>query len=181
MDETVGLTEEDKELIQRRVGDLVGRPHCKNKSSLKTKFFTCLIITLVLVNGAFLYVKNQEIKQDPPSDTSVTVVEPEPEPEVIETPAPVPPVDTVSPKLELLANKVKELDLRTWMLGIAINENAYISRESAPPGNGMTQKYIQFDSHWKLNKMPEYLILPESDRKRLADLVKDNSGSDPNP
>lgn len=187
MDETVGLTEEDKKLIHQKVGALGMKPHHKEKSSLKFKFFACVIIALVFVNGSFLYIKSQE-KAEVKPDTSVLVIpkiEPEPEvviPEVIEVPKPAPPVvDTISPKLDSLTQKVQELDLRTWMLGIAINENAHISRELAPVGSGIAQKYIQFDSQWKLNKMPEYLDLPEANRKRLAELVRENPEDDPNP
>lgn len=181
MVDVVGLSDKDLELLQQRINSVVGQQKSK-KSSIARKLLVTVVIALGLLSAATILLKNQEPQ---PVQSGPVMVSPEVKPEEPKEPEkpaePVIPPDINGPKIDSLTKKVQELDLRTWMLSIVVNENAHVSRETAPIGSGMGSKYIQFDKNWKLSKMPEYLSISEKDRKRLADLVKEQPTEEPNP
>jgi hypothetical protein len=72
---------------------------------------------------------------------------------------------------------VDRLDHRTWLLAVANNENATISRKVAERVNAsdLGRKYISFDTNWNLNKMPEFIRLTSQQRYSLLDEVDDRN------
>jgi len=78
-------------------------------------------------------------------------------------------------KLSTLERRVDRLDHRTWLLAVANNENATISRRVAERVNAsdLGRKYITFDANWNLSKMPEFIRLTSEQRYNLLEEVDD--------
>lgn len=78
-------------------------------------------------------------------------------------------------KLKDIDSRLDKLDHRTWLLAVANNENSVLSSQIAkrigPSAEFYSQKYLTFDSNWKLNKSPEFLDLTEEDRYNLLNHV----------
>lgn len=80
-------------------------------------------------------------------------------------------------RLSRVERRVDRLDHRTWLLAIANNENASISRRVAERvgSRDLSRKYITFDGNWNLNKMPEFIRLSQQQRYNLLDEVDDHN------
>ena len=85
-----------------------------------------------------------------------------------------PLIDSTNEKIDQLSQRVDVISKRQWLLGLANNENSYISQNIASKVDPtFNQKYIILNEQWKLNKSPEYLKMRDDDRKRLIySLVK---------
>jgi hypothetical protein len=85
----------------------------------------------------------------------------------------------VDKKIDVLGQRVDRLDHRTWLLAVANNENATVSRKIADHIGGRSgelgRKYISFDSNWNLNKMPEFIRLTSEQRYSLLEEVDDRN------
>ena len=78
-------------------------------------------------------------------------------------------------KIAQLDKRIDDVDHRAWLIAVANNENAVISREIASSMGSeqaqMAQKYLIFNEEWKLNKMPEFINLTQDQRRLLLKSV----------
>lgn len=75
--------------------------------------------------------------------------------------------------LDELTKRVDTLSMRQWLMGLALNENAAISKslgQTIDPD--MAGRYILIDEQWKLTKTPEFLRMTDADRKMLIGNVR---------
>ncbi len=83
-----------------------------------------------------------------------------------------PQFDLTNEKIDQLTHRFDVISKRQWLLGLAHNENSYISQWVASRVDPTaSSKYITFNEQWQLNKKPEYLKMSDDDRKRLIDSV----------
>ena len=87
----------------------------------------------------------------------------------------------VDRKISQLNKKIDDVDHRAWLIAVANNENAVISREIASTMGEdqarMAQKYLIFNEEWKLNKMPEFIELTQEQRRLLLKSVDAYNGN----
>ena len=72
-------------------------------------------------------------------------------------------VSTVQERLDNLESRMDTWSHRTWLLGIAVNENANLAKRYHNAG------YITFDSDWKLSSMPTTMKLSEETKAKLRE------------
>lgn len=72
-------------------------------------------------------------------------------------------VSGVQERLDKLEARVDTWSHRTWLLGIAVNENANLAKKYHNAG------YITFDGDWKLSSMPTTMNLSEDTKAKLRE------------
>lgn len=77
-------------------------------------------------------------------------------------------------RVKKLEDKSHELDTKSWLLAVALNENAVRSREIGRRIDATTAGgYVTVDSGWYLTKMPTLLSMDPQTRRTLASYVKE--------
>lgn len=72
-----------------------------------------------------------------------------------------------------LSKRVDTLEMRQWLLGLALNENAVISKSIGQKIDpDMAGRYMILDEQWKLSKTPEFLRMTDEQRRQLIDHVR---------
>lgn len=76
-------------------------------------------------------------------------------------------VGGVQERLDSLEAKVTTWEHRSWLMSLAVNENANLSKQRHNSG------YVTFDENWKLSSVPTTMKLPAETKAKLeADLIK---------
>jgi hypothetical protein len=79
-------------------------------------------------------------------------------------------LDSVLFRMEKADRRMDMLAHRTWLLSLGMNENASIQQSNDLKRFGVRDSgYILFDENWKLNRVPQSMIL---DEKQKRDIVK---------
>lgn len=71
-------------------------------------------------------------------------------------------------KIEELAKKMEVWSNRTWLLGVAHNENMNLTRKIQQKQGINDPGYIVFDENWKLNKVPTTMEMTEDQKSKLV-------------
>ena len=71
----------------------------------------------------------------------------------------------LSVQVDEINDKMKVWVHRTWLLGLAVNENAH-NNNQVYHGN-RNSGFIQFDEKWKMNKIPESMSLTSEQRDSI--------------
>lgn len=61
---------------------------------------------------------------------------------------------------------------RSWLMGLAINENVNLTRRIQDRQGIADPGYIVFDEQWKINRKPSTLKLTDEQKERLNEAVK---------
>lgn len=99
--------------------------------------------------------------------------EPEQEQEAVVTPPVVPPQndrrhDQLDARVAQLEKDVKVYEHRVWLLGLATNENATLSKRMDKDHHRIDQRgFITFDKDWKLSRVPETMKLTPEQEQRI--------------
>lgn len=72
-------------------------------------------------------------------------------------------------KIEELAKKMEVWSNRTWLLGVAHNENMNLTRKIQQKQGVNDPGYIVFDENWKLNKVPTTMEMSEDQKRKLVE------------
>jgi cell division protein FtsL len=70
-------------------------------------------------------------------------------------------------KLEDLTKRMETWSNRTWLLGVAHNENMNLTRKIQQRQNVGDPGYIVFDENWKLNRVPTTMEMTEDQKRKL--------------
>lgn len=83
--------------------------------------------------------------------------------------------DDLLRRVEHLERRADRNDHRIWLLGIANNENSMVAKRLAERNGAadLSKKFVVFNGAWKLNKMPEFFRMNQSERYSLLQEVDD--------
>ena len=71
----------------------------------------------------------------------------------------------LSDRVTSMNDKMKVWNHRTWLLGLAVNENSNLSQNIDARYHGNRNSgFISFDDEWQMNKMPETMKLTQEQR-----------------
>lgn len=75
----------------------------------------------------------------------------------------------IDQKLAETKNRISSLERKTWILGLAQNENAVVGQKVAEATGkyDLASKYVFLDKDWHMNKLPEFQEISEEDRRYL--------------
>lgn len=94
--------------------------------------------------------------------------------------APIPPdfmrrddaqqfMSSVNQRMGKLEDEMKVWKHRTWLLGIANNENAALAEKMDADHHKVTQRgFVKFDENWRLAPVPKHLQLTEDQKKEIS-------------
>ncbi len=127
-------------------------------------FLTHMVIVISIITfGVFAYdyllpeVKAKlAAKSKPTNDIIMPYIEPEPEaePQMMSVPQ-----RNLAAELDALKDTVHTWATRTWMLGVANNENFNLLKRVQSRQCLQDPGYIIFDEKWKMNRTPQTVIL----------------------
>ena len=145
----------------------------KEKSGFLTAFLATGIVLMMVATMGGLILKSTVFASD--NRVASVVAEPQYAPPVVrnEPVVPVTPDHTVeirelSDKVNHLSKNYKVWAHRTWLLGLAVNENANIDQRVDTRYHGNRDSgFIRFDTEWKMNKMPETMTLTPEQRDSI--------------
>lgn len=76
-------------------------------------------------------------------------------------------------RLAQLTTRMDHHQKRIWLLAVANNENVYVQQQVEAKHHGQSDpRYIVFDENWKLNRMPDNMMMDQDQQDRLKDNIK---------
>lgn len=75
--------------------------------------------------------------------------------------------DTLADRVDSVESKVKLWTYRQWLMSLAINENANVSKGIERSRGNPNAGFITFDEAWRMSKTPETMNLTQEQRDRI--------------
>lgn len=138
----------------------------KEKGQFFGAFLMTCIVLLFVATLAMLYVKDGKGLDVFRSETvaSNDVAQPQaPKPVV-----PIAPETGLDTRVAQLEKDMKVFEHRVWLLGLATNENANLSKQMDKAHHRVTDRgFVTLDQNWKLNPVPKSMQLTPEQKQRI--------------
>lgn len=198
------LSKEMQDLIQKQVDEIASakkeaqtpavQPRKEDGFKIDSTLLVAVVIFVVAIGGLFFMMKNRNQQQSPMMSfrQQGQVYPSQPFPQQYQNSPYNPAVQSlqsvnvndikayldpwIDQKLYGINQRVDGIEYRTWLLGIANNENAVVSRRLAETMNrtDLASKFMLLDKDWHFNKLPEFQQISEEDRRHLLRYVNAN-------
>jgi hypothetical protein len=132
---------------------------------------TCVFLLFVATVGMMLVRDGGfDLSSIMASDEVVVQEQERPSTNVEVTPPVIPQRDDkMEARVSELERDMRVFEHRVWLLGLATNENANMSKKMDTAHHRVDDRgFVTFDKDWKLSRVPETMQLTEEQRQRIA-------------